>query len=228
MFGLICALTSAVFVADRPVTGPVLRNVLTADTAAGWKIRNAPRESWAVEGGVLRCTSTGGLWGGWIGSTQEYTDVAIEVEFKLSPGANSGVYLRAPEEGHVSSQGLEIQILDDDAEKHRTLGPVQLCGSIYKIAAPRERACRPPGEWNRMRITAVGDHITVELNGRTVVDADGRSYPELAKRRARGFIGLQDHHSAVWFRNLRVADLSAATTRPATSRPSGTPSTRRG
>ncbi len=184
------------------------QQIIGKDSVPGWEIRKAPAESWAVEDGVLSCRSTGGLWGGWIGSTQEYTDLILELEFKVSPGANSGVYLRTPAQGHPSAVSLEIQILDDDAEKYKTLKPWQFCGSIYRVAAPSKRAGKPAGQWNRMRITAIADHVVVELNGNKIIDVDGRSCPELLKRSRRGFVGLQDHHSLVWFRNVRLADLS--------------------
>jgi hypothetical protein len=184
------------------------REIIGKDSVPGWQIRNAPADSWAAKDGVLSCTSTGGLWGGWIGSTTEYTDLMLELEFKVSPGANSGVYLRTPKTGHPSAVALEIQILDDYAEKNKTLKPAQFCGSIYKVVAPSKRVSRPAGEWNRMRITAIRDRIVVELNGEKIVDADAKSCPELAKRSPRGFVGFQDHHSLVWFRNVRLTDLS--------------------
>lgn len=195
------------------------QEILTADSVPGWEIRKAPADSWAVEDGVLSCGSTGGLWGGWIGSTTEYSDLILELEFKVSPGANSGVYLRTPSQGHPSAVSIEVQILDDDAEKHKTLKPYQLCGSLYKIVAPSKRACNPVGQWNKMRITAIRDHIVVELNGQKIVDADGKSHPELLKRSPRGFIGFQDHHSLVWFRNVRLADLTESPPRPAAREP---------
>src|SRR5690606_38657221 len=52
------------------------------------------------------------------------------------------------------------------------------------------------------------DHIIVEINGETVVDATAREYPEILNRSTRGFIGLQNHHTRCWFRNIRVADLA--------------------
>ena len=195
------------------------REVIGRDCVPGWQIRRAPAESWVVEDGVLSCRTTGGLWGGWIGSTTEYTDLILELEFKVSPGANSGVYLRTPEQGHPSAVSLEIQILDDDAEKYKTLKPWQFCGSIYRIAAPSKRASKPAGQWNKMGITAIRDHIVVELNGEKIIDVDGRSCPELLKRSLRGFVGFQDHHSLVWFRNVRLADLSGSPAGSTASRP---------
>jgi hypothetical protein len=202
--------------ASRPC---VFEAIIAADSVPGWKVRNAPPETWVVRDGVLTCTNTGGKWGGWIGSTREYTDLEIELEFKLAPGGNSGVYLRTPEVGHPSEVAMEIQLLDDDDPQYRSLKPTQFCGSIYKIVAPSKRGACPAGKWNRLRVVAIRDHIVVELNGETVVDADAKAYPELARRSPKGFVGLQDHHTTASFRNIRLADRSRATTGPATSRP---------
>jgi alpha-L-fucosidase len=67
---------------------------------------------------------------------------------------------------------------------------------------------RPVGEWNHYRITAESDRITVTLNGELIVNADGQDFPEILKRSARGAIGLQNHGTPVWFRNIRIADLA--------------------
>ncbi len=198
------------------------QEIVTADSIPGWQIRKAPVDSWVVKDGVLSCTSTGGLWGGWIGSTTEYSDLILELEFRVAPGANSGVYLRTPSQGHPSAVSIEVQILDDAAEKYKTLKPYQFCGSLYKIVAPSRRAGKPAGQWNKMRITAIRDHIVVELNGERVIDADGRSHPELLKRSPRGFVGFQDHHSPVSFRRVRLADLSGPAAKRPCSRPAGT------
>jgi alpha-L-fucosidase len=205
--------------------GLEFQDQLVGDKMPGWSVRLHPsvqqrpqdeqkelirqaEEGWLIKDGILQCTGGGKLWGEWLGTDQDYTDFIIDFEYKISPGGNSGVYLRTPREGHPSSVSTEIQLLDDDAEKHRKLVPAQFTGSVYKIVAPARRAAKPAGEWNHMRVTADRDRIVVVLNGETVVDADGREYPELLKRSTAGAIGLQNHHTPVWFRNFRVADLA--------------------
>ena len=127
---------------------------------------------------------------------QRYAEIAaanftVEFEYKMSPGGNSGVYLRCPPEGHPSSVAMEIQLLDDSAPQHANMASNQFTGSIYKLVAPSRRNARPLGEWNHMRITAQGDHITVVHNEVTILDVNGHSCPEILKRSPRGAIGLQ-------------------------------------
>jgi len=209
-------------------TASELKDVLTDDAIPGWEIRDgAAEDSWVVKDGVLTCTGKalgrdGSVadWGrAWIGTKAEYTDFIIDFEYKLSPGGNSGVFIRAPappadgrpsyKEGHPSYHGMEIQILDDYAEKYKNLPTsANYCGSLYLIAAPSKRVTKPAGQWNHMRVTADGDHIVVELNGEKIVDADGKSHPEILKRSRRGPVGFQNHATPLWFRNIKLADLA--------------------
>ncbi|MGB0768617.1 MAG: 3-keto-disaccharide hydrolase, partial [Phycisphaeraceae bacterium] len=101
------------------------------------------------------------------------------------------------------------------------------CGAIYGHVAPRERASKPAGEWNRMTITCVGPRIDVVLNGVSVttmdlraftsatVNPDGSKIPKwLSKPKATlataGKIGLQGKHgeAGIWFRNLRIQEIA--------------------
>lgn len=194
------------------------QDVLTNDAIPGWEPKGgATKESWTVKDGVLTCTGqaegrTGDHfmdWGmAWIGTKADYTDFAIDFEFKLPPGSNSGVFLRAPKEGHPTFDGMEVQILDDYSDEYKDVSPGQKCGALYKIAPPSKQMLKPTGQWNHMRVTALGDHITVELNGEKIVDADGRSHPEILKRSPRGPVGLQNHGTPLEFRNIKFADLS--------------------
>ena len=202
---------------------PRFREVLTPDSIPGWEIKKGS-DVWTVQDGVLHCGSGGKTWGGGIGTVAEYINFVLDFEFKLSPGGNSGVYVRTPPVGHPSTVALEIQLLDDEAPQYKALEDSQYCGSVYKIVAPRKRVSRPAGEWNHMRITALDDHITIDLNDERIVDADARAYPELLKRCPRGFIGFQDHHTECWFRNIRLADLGG-TVKTAWLPPPSTPAT---
>lgn len=205
----LCSIVLVIASLPASAWGLEFENQIVGGAMPGWISRgNEPTEAWFVRDGVLECTGGGKLWGEWWGTQREYTDVVIELEYKLSPGGNSGIYLRTPSTGHPSSVSYEIQLLDDDADKHKKLTPAQLSGGIYKIVAPTQRAAKPVGEWNHIRTVADGDRIVIVLNGQTVVDADAREYPELAKRSKKGFVGLQNHHIPTWFRNIRIADLA--------------------
>jgi len=169
---------------------------------------------WKLENGVL-CTEGGS---GWLSTVREYDDFVLSLEFRIPPGGNSGVFLRTPHDGNPAYQGLEIQILDDRAEKWSELRPEQYTGSIYDVQAPSERAAGKAGQWQRMTIGCRGSRVKVAVNDQTVIDTDMNFYPYkvdthpgLARR--RGYIGLQNHGSKVEFRNIRLQPLPPAAAR---------------
>jgi len=182
---------------------------LLATGLVGWQQIGGRQGSWQFADGVL---STEGQGGNWLSTVKQYENFELWLEFRVGPGGNSGVFVRAPHRGDPAYAGMEIQILDDHAEAHRSLRPNQFTGSIYGVQAPSERVTKPAEQWQRMTISCRGPHIEVTLNGRTVVDTNTtyfpykyESHPGLAQK--RGYIGLQDHGSPVAFRNIHIKPL---------------------
>ena len=157
----------------------------------------------AVEG-VLVCQLKKSK-GAKIYTAKEYADFIFQFEFKLTPGANNGVGIRAPLTGNPSKNAFEIQILDDSAKKYAKIKPAQFHGSIYKRAAAKRGHLKPVGQWNKQEIRAEKNLITVILNGVKIVDrADVARY----KKPSKGHICFLGHGSQVEFRNIRIKDLS--------------------
>lgn len=164
--------------------------------------------------GEIRCEPGNG---GNIYTAEEYSDFILRFEFKLSPGANNGLGLRAPAEGNAAFQGMEAQIIDNSAEKYAALKPYQLHGSIYGVIPAVRGHLLPVGQWNFQQVRCDGRRVTISLNGHVIVDADldvasrggtldGADHPGL--KRTSGHIGFLGHGSAVAFRNLRLRSLS--------------------
>jgi hypothetical protein len=178
----------------------------------GWKQFGSTKEVWTVEDGMIVCQGKGG---GWLGTTRDYSDFELRLEYRLRPAGNSGVYIRAPTEGWISRVGMEIQILDDFHPKYANLDFYQYTGSIYHVVPPTRRASKKAGQWNSMSIRAHGREVRVILNGKTIVDANldrARKESEVAKEhpglaRTTGRIGLQSHTDRVEFRRLRIKTL---------------------
>jgi hypothetical protein len=208
---------SAILILSSAVVAADLKDQIVGDRMPGWEQKGGGEPIWSVKDGVLACTGAGG---GWWGTKADYTDFLIELEFKLPAGGNSGVFLRATPKGDPAYVAFEVQVLDDYDPQYKDILPSQHCGSIYKIAAPSKEVLKKAGEWNAMRITAKADHLTVELNGTKIVDADGKNHPEILKRSKQGAIGLQNHSTGVWYRHVRLADLTAHAS--ATSGPAAT------
>ena len=178
------------------------------ESMAGWTPIGAKPAAWRVEDKALAARSGKS----WISTNRAYGDFDLRLSYRVERGGNSGVLLRSPHQGDPSFEGLEIQILDDDAPGYRNLKPEQYTGSVYGVVAARRGSAHPAGTWNRLGIKLEGAKIAVDLNGTRVVDARLDAYPGSLKRhpglaRSRGFIGLQAHDTPVWFRDLAIKPL---------------------
>ena len=180
----------------------------------GWKVVGGNPNAWKADGELLSCVASGG---GWLQTKKMYSDYILELEYNIPAEGNSGVALRIPKGGHQAHDGMEIQILDDKAEKYQkmNLKPSQLTGGIYYQAPAKPGAAKPPGEWNKYKITCRGPFITIELNGKVVNDIDIDKFTTgkgnkraLADRPRIGMIGLQSHGTRVDFRNIKLTDLT--------------------
>jgi hypothetical protein len=171
---------------------------------SGWDAVGGSADCWAWEDGKVVCK---GGKGGWLCTKEQYGDFEFEVEYNCPKDGNSGVFIRAPREGHTSKDGMEIQMLDDDAEIHKNIKPFQHTASIYGVVAPSKAVQKKAGEWNTMHIRCKGDQVTITLNGEKVVDADMNAFEELKSRPRKGYIGLQNHGSGLEFRNVRLKKL---------------------
>ena len=154
--------------------------------------------------------------GGNLFTEHEYADFEFTFDFKLTPGANSGLGIRAPLKGNAAYDGMELQILDDSAQRYADLKPYQYHASIYGVVPAKRGFLKTVGERNTQRVFVKGDSVRVELNGITIVDADiklasvsgtldGRKHPGL--KRKSGHIGFLGHDAHVEFRNIYVKEL---------------------
>lgn len=149
---------------------------------------------------------------------QEYSDFVMRFEFQLTPGANNGLGIRTPTEGDAAYVGMELQILDNEDPIYKDLHDYQYHGSVYGVIPALRGHLKPVGEWNYQEVKAIGNHITVTLNGKVILDgdiakasknntatADGKAHPGLLNK--SGHIGFLGHGSYLKFKNLRIKDL---------------------
>ena len=145
----------------------------------------------------------------------------LSLDFKISKKCNSGVFVRTfpltPRPGKdVGFNGIEIAIDDTStAGFHDT-------GAIYDLVRPTKNAMKPVGEWNQIQITSDRNRLEIELNGEKVNRIDFDEWPEPNKRPdgtmhkfdvaykthpRQGYIGLQDHGSDCWYKNIKLLPL---------------------
>jgi hypothetical protein len=218
------------------------QNTLTPEEkAAGWKLlwdgkttdgwRSArseefPKGGWTMKDGVLAIHETGGkesAAAGDIITREKFSDFELKVDFKITPGANSGIKIFVDpnlNKGEGSSIGPEFQILDDERHPDAKLGRDgnRTIGSLYDlITAPKDKKVNPPGEWNHAHIISKGKHVEFRLNGVKTVGFDRgtqewrdlvavskyKKWPNFGEL-AEGHILLQDHGNTVFFRNIKI------------------------
>jgi hypothetical protein len=171
--------------------------------------------AYAVEDGAIVVKPSGGS-GGNLYTEQEYGDFELRFEFMLTPGANNGLGIRTPTKGDAAYVGMELQILDNEAEKYRNLKPYQYHGSVYGVMPAKRGFLKPTGDWNQQTVVAKGSRIQVILNGETILDgdireasangtADGNKHPGLLN--PKGHIGFLGHGDVVKFRNFRIRSM---------------------
>ncbi len=171
-------------------------------------------DGYGVDDGMLYCKPA---QGGNLYTEEQYSDFVLRFEFRLTPGANNGLGVRAPGTGDAAYAGMELQILDNTAPKYANLKPYQYHGSVYGVVPAKRGYLNPVGEWNKQEVRCVGREIQVILNGETIVDAnldeasdggtaDGRPHPGLS--RPKGHLGFLGHGSRIDFRNIRLKTLN--------------------
>lgn len=180
----------------------------------GWLLKGGRGPGYIVENGVIVCPPEGG---GNLFTVKEYADFVLRLEWRLWEGGNNGIGIRAPLSGDVAYSGMEIQVLDDEAEVYQKMPikPTQYTGSIYDVFPAKPGHVKRNGVWNEYEIAADKRHVKVRLNGATVCDANLddvkdpavlKKHPGLLNRSGR--IGLLGHGTRVEFKNLRVKELA--------------------
>lgn len=192
------------------------RLLFDGQTTTGWRgfDKDAfPDQGWKVIDGCLVRVGPGGD----ITTDGKFGDFELRLEWRISPGGNSGIFFRSAEGFRYPWEtGPEMQVLDN-AEHPDGQDPKTSAGSNYALHAPVRDVTRPVGFFNQVRIIANGPHVEYWLNDVMVVRYELES-PEWVKlvaeskfksmpnygRLARGHIVLQDHGDKVWYRNIKI------------------------
>jgi hypothetical protein len=203
---------------------------------AGWAgvgRDSIPTAHWVIEDGTIRKIASGAvataadgqpLEGGDIMTTDTFAHFELTLEWKVAPGANSGIKYNVSEAMSMSNPprhaalGFEYQVLDDDLHPDAANGPTRQAAGLYDMIPPGAgKALRPVGDFNEARILLHNGHGEHWLNGVKVLEYDvgtarfdsllaASKYapiPGFADLRA-GHIVLQDHGDDVWFRNIKI------------------------
>ena len=180
------------------------------------------KEVWTYIDGVLTAKADEAIW-----TNEMYENFILRLEFKNDVNTNSGVIIYCPDKQNWIPTSIEIQIADDHHEFWQNLPENVRCGSIFGHQGANEQLVdKEPGLWNQMTISAIGQNIIIELNGKKIIDAnlgewtsgtknpDGTDIPTwlptpYADLQTKGYIGFQGKHgeSNIWFRNIMIKEL---------------------
>ncbi len=187
--------------------------VIEADGAMGCRMETVKDKK-----GQERVRGMGYAW-----SKKTYGDFELALRYKLSEGANSGVFYRADPSDPVQA-GLEIQLMDNEGfqKTHGKKDAKKLNGSFYDARASENDAAKPVGEWNDLRLICRGPRVELHLNGvRSFAvnvddwteagknpDGTANKFKKAIKDFPRtGKVGLQNHGQPVWFKDVVIKAL---------------------
>jgi len=219
---------------------PAWRSLFDGETFTGWRglgRDSVPGGHWIIEDGTIRKVASGvvptapdgqPLEGGDLMTVDTFRDFELVFEWKVAPGANSGIKYNVSESMSTSAPpafaalGFEYQILDDDLHPDAQNGPNRTAGALYDLVPPTVgKELRPVGSFNEGRILFQDGHGEHWLNGVKLLEFDlgtpvfdsvfalSKYAPisGFAELRA-GHIVLQDHGDDVWFRNIKIRELA--------------------
>jgi hypothetical protein len=195
-----------------------------------WHVYNKPGtvgSAWSLKDGVLHLSAANKnngkiVDGGDLVYKDEFENFHLKLEWRISPGGNSGIifYVKEdPKYKHPYTTGPEMQVLDNTAHpdakiiKHRA-------GDLYDLIACKKEVVKPVGEWNLAEIVSKNGKLDFYLNGEHVVSttmwndawntmvagSKFRDWADFAKFKS-GKICLQDHDDEVWYRKAMIKKL---------------------
>jgi Domain of Unknown Function (DUF1080)/Glycosyl hydrolases family 2, sugar binding domain/Glycosyl hydrolases family 2, TIM barrel domain/Glycosyl hydrolases family 2 len=201
----------------------------TTDGWRGYRQQTMPAGWQVVDGALTRVGKAGDIV-----TVGEFENFELTLDWKIAPGANSGIFYRVVEHDEDTEMWMaapEYQLIDD-AGYPGPLKPTQKTAANYDLQAPGRDATKPAGSWNTTRIIVNGSHVEHWLNGdqivsyelwsdewnRLVAQSKFKDHPRYARAR-KGRIGIQDHGDWAAFRNIRIRELPPTPQTPAPAQP---------
>ncbi len=198
------------------------RLLFDGKSTAGWrsfKKTTFPEKGWVLVDECLKHLSKAG--GGDIITIDRFQEFDLKFEWKIAPGANSGLKYFITED-RSGAIGHEYQVIDEKHDAESLRGGKWQTGGLYDCLPPKaDKKLKPPGEFNTSRILVRAKRVEHWLNGEKILDFELES-PELKAAVAQskfktvegfgtsfpGHILLQDHGDEVCFRNIKIKNLA--------------------
>ncbi len=210
----------------------VWTSLFNGSSTQGWRGYNKPafpEKGWEIVDGTLHCIGSGageaGGSGGDIIYDKKFGNFELSLEWKISQGGNSGIFILAQEIPGVPiyESAPEMQILDNERHPDAKLGVNgnRMAGSLYDLIPAVPQNTKPAGEWNKVSIICYQGTVVFNQNGANVVEfhlwtedwkkmcanSKFKDWEMFINPAKEGYIGLQDHGNDVWFRNIKIREL---------------------
>ncbi len=207
--------------ASNPVAEKAWRVLFDGRSTDAWRGVNMsgfPDQYWVIEDGALKTITK--RRGTSLITKDTFDNFELQLEWRVSPGANSGIYYRvAGDDSKFWSP--EMQVLDDERNGDGR-NPITSAGAVFGVLGPDHKQLKPVGEYNLTRIVVQGGHVEHWLNGERILEyeLESESFRSLVARSKHfnkpllgplnaGHILLQHYGSEVWFRNIKIRPLPA-------------------
>jgi hypothetical protein len=201
-FLLVSAFATSALADEKSADGFV--SLFNGKDLTGWKTHPSDKAKWEVKDGAIVGTGPAGHL---FTERGDYKNFTVRFEAMINDKGNSGQYFRT-RFGKAFPQGYEAQINATGSDKIKT-------GSLYpafnpKLTAEQKAkilvldAPHKPDEWFVQEVTAVGNHITIKVNGKTTV-----YFKDENNTFTSGHFAIQQHDpgSIVKVRKVEVKEL---------------------
>jgi hypothetical protein len=227
--------------ATTPAPADSTNKLTAAEQSEGWQLlfdgtsnnsfhvfnKKSDGSAWKVEDGALRLDTSNKkdgkiVAGGDLVTNDEYENFDLKLEWKISPGGNSGILFYVQEDpkyGETYHTGPEMQVLDNAAHKDAKINKHR-AGDLYDLISGSPETVKPAGEWNQVEVISNKGTLDFHLNGPKVLsttlwDENWKKMLAASKFKQwsdfgtfkKGRIALQDHGDVVWYRNIKIRKL---------------------
>lgn len=199
-------------------------------TTAGWRGYNMttfPSKNWDIVDGALHCLGIGKgeMTNTDIITVKKYGNFELSLEWKLSKGGNSGIFILTQEipGDSIYKSSPEMQVLDNVNHPDAKLGVNgnRMAGSLYDMIPAVPQNAKPFGEWNQVKIMVYQGKVVFNQNGanvaeytlwtedwkKMVTNSKFKDWSWFVNPAKEGYIGLQDHGFEVWYKNIKIREL---------------------
>lgn len=183
----------------------------------GWMCNNGKEIASPIEDHAMVPYKSGGYL---ILHKEPVSDFILKCDVKMPKQCNSGIFFRVADPKDPVQTGFEMQVMTGDGTGYHDFG------AVYDLAKPAINAASPSGEWTAVKIVCEGPHVQVIVNGKVTTEVDLSEFTEVGKRPDgtkhkfskhgqpvadwphKGYFGFQDHGHPVWYRNVKLLNLT--------------------